>query len=839
MIDPLAIVNECYKKLPQNLKEKPWEATDHGRAVLQTEDQLNAYLAAYGEIHIIKCLAALQNLPIDDFKNYSYEIFDWGCGQGIASLVLVDFLYNRNLLGRLKKITLIEPSSKAIERAQNLIKHAVGPGIEIATINKYLPTNAYEKWEELTGAARVSINLFSNILDVPQINLAWLANRVSTLAEKNYMICVGPKFSYNTRIQDFCGYFTPTSYFSNIEESTYAYTSRTHHPFSCETKCFLHLKNQSLDNNYIEAADHVYYDDYDYSEECYRGVLPDSVIELYSKFKKYCAISYDIFIRPSIGVNKPDFLLANPYKGIVIANVCDDVSNFECEWQRVEKIKEFIFDTHLKNIKIDSIANQSVYGCVHTALYFPNSSDLEVEDKFRKVIQDAEEKDRRQIEKNYRYLIKLYSDTPINKRLNNLSSQSFKSAYYKELLKLITGNWHSYKDGNQNFQLSNRQKEFVKGDKLRIRVVGVAGSGKTQVVANRAVERHIKTGSKVLIITYNITLIECIRMRINQVPADFATSMFEITNYHQFFTSMANRYSNKKITLEDYDNADFFTTYENKLEKYQTIIIDEAQDFKSSWFDVIKSFLSEGGSIAFFGDSGQNTYNRERDEETKMPPIRHLGFSGEWPKLTENISYRIQNPQLVLLAGKFSRQFIDSKSIINQPTFDFSEYSIEYKSIPMLNDIDCIFHEIESFIDKHELKYKDIAILSPVIPIVRDLEYYCRTRKNIISMISFETKEQYEALLGNKFFKDDIDAVRRVAKTHFTTQDEHIKIATIQSFKGWEANTVILLLPEMNNLHEQSNVPELIYTGITRARQNLLILSIGDNQYNNFFSQSI
>ena len=69
MIDPLAIVNECYKKLPQYLKEKPWEATDHGRAVLQTEDQLNAYLAAYGEIHIIKCLAALQNLPIDKFNN--------------------------------------------------------------------------------------------------------------------------------------------------------------------------------------------------------------------------------------------------------------------------------------------------------------------------------------------------------------------------------------------------------------------------------------------------------------------------------------------------------------------------------------------------------------------------------------------------------------------------------------------------------------------------------------------------------------------------------------------------------------------------------------------------
>ena len=73
MINPQLIVEECYKRLPSRLKNNPWEVTNHGRAILQTNDQLNAYLAAYGEVHIVKCLAAIQNLPLDQIRHYNYE----------------------------------------------------------------------------------------------------------------------------------------------------------------------------------------------------------------------------------------------------------------------------------------------------------------------------------------------------------------------------------------------------------------------------------------------------------------------------------------------------------------------------------------------------------------------------------------------------------------------------------------------------------------------------------------------------------------------------------------------------------------------------------------------
>ena len=64
-MDINALINQCYYQLPPDMRARPWEATDHGRAVLQTAEQLNAYLAAYGEMHFIKCKAALQNFPFE------------------------------------------------------------------------------------------------------------------------------------------------------------------------------------------------------------------------------------------------------------------------------------------------------------------------------------------------------------------------------------------------------------------------------------------------------------------------------------------------------------------------------------------------------------------------------------------------------------------------------------------------------------------------------------------------------------------------------------------------------------------------------------------------------
>ena len=856
MIDVNKIIEQCYSRIPKEFKSHPWNLTDHGRKVLQNELELDAYLAAYGEMHIIKCRAALQNFPCapnDYIQRHYFEIIDWGCGQGIATLTFLEFLEERGLLGKLNAITLIEPSEMALKRAKQWIIQNVGPSVKVKSVKRFIPSDINEVMEEVSCSSYVCINLFSNILDIKNLSLLWLARKTSELANVNYMVCIGPKFSKNTRIDDFCGYFNPSSYFSAIDANPYAYTQRTHHPYSCETRCFVHMRNEYVDISYTEKANAIdETDDYDYCVECLRGTVDDTSLFFYNKVMNECSSSFSVFIRPTIGLDKPDIVLASISKGIIILNICKDIGQLETEYERVENIKSFLFNTYLKTIKVDSIINQSVYGCVKTGLYFPNSTKIEVDKAIENLNNDRNLRYKNVRPKDYfAYLIKAFPSDDFKETINRLSSRGFRTDYYNELLNLIIGNWHSYKDGDTDLQLTNRQKELVRSNNKRLRVKGVAGCGKTQVVANRAVERHLKTGDKVLILTFNITLIQYVRMRINQVPADFSTTMFEISNYHQFFLSMANRYSEKKISLSDFDNVDFFTPYAAKIERYKSIIIDEVQDFKTSWLaSIISYFLAPDGSISVFGDGEQNIYERIMADE-KMPSIPT--FTGQWNKINERISMRIINPDIALLAYRFAKEFVD-KTVqpINIPNkLVFEKYHIKYWNVGNDKTANVLCQNIKWIQKEYSIEYKDIVVMSESINILRDIEKHFKDCQ-IQCMTNFETDEQYNNLRryqrSPSLFQKDLKEIRKAAKTHFTTDVDMIKLSTIHSFKGWESKTVILLLqPEMQEnstyegyyIHERENTPALIYTALTRAKCNLFILNLNNQKYHSFFLSNI
>ena len=400
--------------------------------------------------------------------------------------------------------------------------------------------------------------------------------------------------------------------------------------------------------------------------------------------------------------------------------------------------------------------------------------------------------------------------------------------------------------------MTRKQREIVRNSNNRLRVKGVAGCGKTQVVANRAVERHLQTGDTVLILTFNISLIQYVRMRINQVPADFNTNKFEITNYHQFFLSMANRYSNKKIALTDFDDQYFFAPYESEISRYKTILIDEVQDFKTSWlYSIINYFLAPDGTISVFGDGEQNIYEREMEQDTKMPVTP--SFTGRWNEISDRITLRIINPKIAILSYLFAKQFMDDSiqalSVPNNLVFE--TYWIKYWNIGKDKDALTICRNIKWIIEQFNIKPRNVVVLAESINVLRDIEkYYAGAQTS--SMINFETADQYMELrrkqLSPTLFQKDLKDIRRAAKTHFTTDCDCIKFSTIHSFKGWEADNVILLLqPEMEEnsefegycVKERENSPALIYTALTRAKQNLFILNLGNDKYHSFFKNNI
>lgn len=195
-----------------------------GRGVLplNTFDELCVYLYSYGKMHKAKLWSAFEKIP---FKNISnpVEIIDWGCGQGLASFVLKEYLDENRIELDITSITLIEPSELTLKRA-SLHTQKIYPNTKIIkTVCKDFNSLIPQDVDTTTEVTK--IHLFSNILDLndsyfSQSTLIRLIEE--TQKGENYFICVSPYItdSDSDRVDAFKRHFEqfgPMS-FTNIYE---------------------------------------------------------------------------------------------------------------------------------------------------------------------------------------------------------------------------------------------------------------------------------------------------------------------------------------------------------------------------------------------------------------------------------------------------------------------------------------------------------------------------------------------------------------------------------------------------------------------------------------------
>lgn len=432
-----------------------------------------------------------------------------------------------------------------------------------------------------------------------------------------------------SRIQDFYNYFTSRQCYASFAEFPCGYTTDTNHPYGVEVKTFRIGNESRINTLYKEESTQPHVDELSPTAYGLTGVLPQSVTSAYETIREAAKTYFKVFLRPMFSIEQPDMFLLSISRGAIIINVCEDITHFKEEFRKVEAIKAALFEIYMKNLKIQTIINSSIYNSIKTALYFPNNTEQEItcacNQYYETLIKELEQKNKTtQLSAGEDsvprrnptdFLVKLTRDN-VTSRLAGISVKVFRYEFYEELLDLISTSWHPASQGDSKLVLTADQKRILENPNKRLRVKGIAGSGKTHLVAQFAVDEHLRTGTPVLIITFNITLIEYIKMKINQIPRDFSPKMFEIVNYHQFFLSKANRYAKDKVNFGDFDKSDYFQDYEEQIrnagDTYQTIIVDEAQDYMSQWFTNILPFLNHRtGRYIVFGDGVQNIYERD------------------------------------------------------------------------------------------------------------------------------------------------------------------------------------------------------------------------------------
>ncbi len=104
----------------QKQRDELIEELEHGKGFLTTNEQLDMYLNKYGAIHQAKLLRAFVNIPQKLWYEGNISIVDYGAGQGVAEMVLSDYLQTIHVDNDIvKNITLIEPSRACIIRSVN------------------------------------------------------------------------------------------------------------------------------------------------------------------------------------------------------------------------------------------------------------------------------------------------------------------------------------------------------------------------------------------------------------------------------------------------------------------------------------------------------------------------------------------------------------------------------------------------------------------------------------------------------------------------------------------------------------------------------------------------
>jgi Superfamily I DNA and RNA helicases len=554
-----------------------------------------------------------------------------------------------------------------------------------------------------------------------------------------------------------------------------------------------------------------------------------------------------IFVQPFLNGSRPDIIIFHPKVGLQIFEVKDwDLTNYsnkiglngklelhvkdsrgtypiKSPIKQVEYYKEKISGQLIPQIGEEVDKDVNKYGLIKTAIYFHNANTIKAQGLFEHISINNSKfpifGKEKLIKENLRQIV---PDSYLYK------SFYWKKEWNKEILFWLKPPFHSLEQTIQ-LTLNKYQKNFSEPLNGHHRVRGVAGSGKTQVLAYRAGKLASK-GHRVLILSFNITLWHFIRDMIQRSPFEFEWDRFTFNHFHGFCKDILNHFGQKWPS--DYDDSEeiFKSIVPNKVlevingkqyEKYDAILIDEGQDYYVEWYNMLCHFLTSRDEVVVVCDKKQNIYGREMEWLDK----RRAGVEkfGDWIDLKTIV--RLPE-RIALITKEFSEIFnlnqdvkidkIERPNLFNQ----FTEHSVWWN----INSNDWLFKIDEAFelikANATSSHGSDTVILLP--------------DKNF----GFDCVSHFEKTKGiqvNHVFESDEDKWSHRHKKSFWMGDSRLKISTIHSFKGWEVLNVILFIPqEIYGSAELYN--RIVYTAMTRTRQNLIVIN-ANNSYFDFGSK--
>lgn len=685
--------------------------------------------------------------------------------------------------------------------------------------------------------------------------------------------------------------------------------------------------------------------------------------------------SYEVYFNPYLNGDRPDVIIMRKGHGVMVIEVKDwnldyfDI-NEKKHWiykptssrigkspiDQVLKYKNNLFDLHVENLLEMKIKDYRYFRAVSCAVYFHCSSQSALTAKLIEPFKN----DRKYLDflkKN----VDLIGDDSLNINAfskilwtryisRNEQSLFFSDTIYNKFKSILSPSIHLINQGIP-FEYSKKQLRLIFSTTLEQRVKGVYGSGKTTALAARAVQaykRALQRNSypRILILTYNITLKNFIKDKINSVREEFKPECFVIINYHQFINAELNNMGiniefpknlpseevDKYLELNYYGNIQLFQQYKHLIRKYDAVFIDEIQDYHRKWMEIIKNYFRDPeGDYVLFGDVKQNIYGNPTEKKDVVTNVQGCNELKECFRSDLKVKDLAKSYQQNIFADKYEiDEFIDD-DFDNALNLVFKKDGyVNYMYLENKNSISALYNIIRGNIENKDrnISRNDITILFFTTAKLRLFDAYyrysCREKTNsmaetleamYMTHLNYIAKEKVESVgwfsnilnqfkaklfpnrrygLSNddlvklriniailfslydlyidypiifknrlseecykcgisldaylayrdfykeelKSFKDEVYSgnyknIRDNKKLHFWMNSGTIKLSTINSFKGWESEVLFVVLEERYKKDNtfNANFDELLYTGLTRCRKNLVVINFGNEEY--------
>ncbi len=347
---------------------------------------------------------------------------------------------------------------------------------------------------------------------------------------------------------------------------------------------------------------------------------------------------------------------------------------------------------------------------------------------------------------------------------------------------------------------------------------GVAGSGKTLILGYRCLHLAQVMSKPILVLCFNITLAAKLRAFISSKGIG---AQVQVYHFHDWCGQQLRTYHVKLLESDKPYYERSVQSIINAVDKgyipraqYGALLIDEGHDFEADWLKLVVQMIDpESNSLLLLYDDAQSIYKSRCGLGFSLSSV---GVQAQGRTTVLRLNYR-NTREILSFAYTFASHYLDPQSTDDDhiPLIE-PEAAGNSGPIPVVRKFNTFTEEINYTLARlekwHEqgVPWGDMAVL------------YAPGSPGHEVAACLQAADIPHAWLGSKKYKST-----------YSPGDDQVTILTIHSSKGLEFPRVIMLgIGQMDDNDErQQQDARLLYVGMTRAQECLLMTTSSENEY--------